>query len=321
MSEVTQAVQFPASGQVEPLDYDAFLSYTHRDRPVVSGIQKGLHRIGRRLGQLRALRVFRDDTDLAASPDLWGKITEALDRSRFFVVTLSPGAAASHWVNQEISYWLEHRGRDQLLLVLAAGHLQWDQQGQCFDPGVSDAAPPVLTVPGSLPVEPLFIDVSADAPWDFRGPVFREKITALAAPIHGKPKDQLASDDLREQRRFRRLRAAAIAGLVVLTVAAVVAAIIAVAQRQEALRQRNQAIAHRLVSDANGMLAGSNSGGDARAFREVLAARALAGDPDDALLLHALDVRTNTLKIIDTDAPLNECGDQPRRAPPGLGQP
>ena len=73
MSEVTQAAEFPASGQVEPLDYDAFLSYTHRDRPVVSGIQKGLHRIGRRLGQLRALRVFRDDTDLAASPDLWGR--------------------------------------------------------------------------------------------------------------------------------------------------------------------------------------------------------------------------------------------------------
>ena len=278
---------------------------------MVSGIQKGLHRIGRRLGQLRALRVFRDDTDLTASPDLWGKITEALDRSRFFVVTLSPGAAASQWVNQEISYWLERRGRDQLLLVLAAGHLQWDQRGQCFDPGVSDAAPPVLTVPGSLPVEPLFIDVSADAPWDFRGPVFREKVTALAAPIHGKPKDQLASDDLREQRRFRRLRAAAIAGLVVLTVAAVVAAIIAVAQRQEALRQRNQAIAHRLVSDANRMLAGSNSGGDARAFREVLAARALAGDPDDALLLHALDVRTNTLKIIDTDAPLNDAAISP----------
>jgi hypothetical protein len=123
--------QLSASGQVEPLDYDAFLSYTHRDRPVVSGIQKGLHRIGRRLGQLRALRVFRDDTDLAASPDLWGKITEALDRSRFFVVTLSPGAAASQRVNQEISYWLE-RGRDRLLLVVAAGHLQWDQQGQCL---------------------------------------------------------------------------------------------------------------------------------------------------------------------------------------------
>jgi hypothetical protein len=33
------------------------------------------------------------------------------------VVTLSPQAAASQRVDKEISYWLEHRGRDQLLLV------------------------------------------------------------------------------------------------------------------------------------------------------------------------------------------------------------
>ena len=84
----------------------------------MSGIQKGLHRIGRRLGQLRALRVFRDDTDLTASPDLWSRIVDALDRSRFFIVTLSPQAAQSHWVTQEIAYWLQHRGFDQLMLVL-----------------------------------------------------------------------------------------------------------------------------------------------------------------------------------------------------------
>src|ERR1700737_3630176 len=115
-------------------DYDAFMAYTHQDRPVVSGIQKGLHRIGRRMGQLRALRGFRDDTDLTASPDLWGRIVDALDRSRFFIVTLSPQAAQSHWVNQEITYWLQHRGREQLMLVLVDGQLQGDQDAQRFDP-------------------------------------------------------------------------------------------------------------------------------------------------------------------------------------------
>ena len=236
MSEVTRAAQPPASEHDRPRDYDAFLSYTHRDRLVVSGMQKGLHQIGRRLGQLRALRVFRDDTDLAASPDLWGRITDAIDRSRF-------------------------------------------------------------------------IDVSADAPWDYRAPVFREKITALAAPIHGKPKDELASDDLREQRRFRRFRAAAIAGLVALTVAAVVAAVVAVVQRgeavrqrQEALRQRDQAIAKRLDTEANDMLAGTNSGGDPRAFAQILAARAVRPRPDDGPLLHGLAVRANTLKVVNAGA-------------------
>ena len=289
--DATEPVADPPSGRAgspAPLDYDAFLSYTHRDRPAVSGIQKGLHRIGRRLGQLRALRVFRDDTDLTASPDLWSRIVDALDRSRFFIVTLSPLAAQSQWVNQEITYWLQHRGREQLMLVLVDGQLQWDQRTARFDPAISNAAPPVLTEPGVLPAEPLFIDVSDDAPWDYRALVFREKVTALAAPIHGKPKDQLASDDLREQRRFRRLRAAAATGLVVLTIVAVVAAVVAVIQRQEALRQRNQAIAQRLNSDTQSMLAFASAGGDTRAFQQLLAARTLVDTPDNGALLHAL---------------------------------
>src|ERR1700751_2704576 len=112
-SMMSGAMQAPAplvGGVGRAVEYDAFLSYTHWDRPVASGIQKGLHQIGRRLGQLRALRVFRDDTNLEVSPDLWGKITEAMDRARFFVVVLSPLAAQSFWVNKEIGYWLQRWG-------------------------------------------------------------------------------------------------------------------------------------------------------------------------------------------------------------------
>src|SRR3984893_4106985 len=303
MSDTMQAPQAPGWQAGPSSEYDAFLSYTHRDRAVAAGVQKGLHQIGRRLGQLRALRVFRDDTDLTVRPDLWGGIAEALDRSRFLVVVLSPQTAVSHWVNQEVGYWLERKGRQQLLLVLAGGRLQWDREHACFDPRLSDAAVPVLTEPGVLPEEPFFIDVSPDAPWDPRAPVLREKVTALAAPIHGRPKDQLASDDLREQRRFRRLRAGAIAGLVVLTVVAVVAAVIAIGQQHEAIPQRHQAIAQRLDAAAPYILAGARPGGDIRTFEELLAARTLAA-PDDAVLLHAAAQRNATLKIIDVRSPL-----------------
>ena len=165
------------------------------------GIQRGLHRIGRRMGQLHALRVFRDSTDLTASPDLWGKVTEAMDRSRYMIVVLSPHAVASTWVNKEVAYWLEHRGPDQLLFVVAEGSLAWDEDAGRFDPDRSDAALPVLTQPGVLAAEPFYVDVSDDAPWDPAAALFREKVTDLAAPIHGKPKYELASEDLREQRR------------------------------------------------------------------------------------------------------------------------
>jgi hypothetical protein len=59
---------------------------------------------------LNALRVFRDSTDMAANPDLWGKVTEAMDRSRYLVVVLSPRAAAPERVIKEVAYWLERRG-------------------------------------------------------------------------------------------------------------------------------------------------------------------------------------------------------------------
>ena len=56
-------------GQGASFTYDAFLSYNRQDGAVVARIQKGLHRIDRRMGQLNALRVFRDATDLAANPN------------------------------------------------------------------------------------------------------------------------------------------------------------------------------------------------------------------------------------------------------------
>ena len=42
-------------------------------------------------------------------------------------MTLSPQAAQSVWVNREISYWLERRGREHLMLVVASGQLHWDE--------------------------------------------------------------------------------------------------------------------------------------------------------------------------------------------------
>lgn len=287
-----------AQDQAASTTYDAFLSYTRADRVLVAAIQKALKRIGRRPGQLRALRVFRDDTDLEVSPDLWDKLAEHLDRARYLIVVLSPAAAQSTWVNREVAHWLARKGPEHLMMVLADGKLKWSAELECFDPTRSTAALPVLATPGALPGHPIFIDVSDDAPWDLNAPVFREKVTALAAPIHGKPKDQLASDDLRERRRFRQLRAAAFAALALLTVVSVVTAFIAVGQRRSALDQRNAAIATRLNAEAQAMLAGARPGGDVRAFQQLLAARTLA-PPDEGALLSAVAEHTTTTKVVD----------------------
>ena len=100
-----------------------------------------------------------------------------MDRSQFLIAVLSPHAVASTWVNKEVAYWLEHRGPDQLMFVLAGGQLAWDVDAGRFDPARSDAALPILTQPGALATEPLYVDVSDDAPWDPGAAAFREKVT------------------------------------------------------------------------------------------------------------------------------------------------
>ncbi|WP_431952287.1 hypothetical protein [Nocardia lijiangensis] len=44
-----------------------------------------------------------------------GKVTDAIERAPYFIVVLSPHAAASKWVNKEVDYWLRAHGPHWLL--------------------------------------------------------------------------------------------------------------------------------------------------------------------------------------------------------------
>ena len=128
MAELVEAEESPAPAPERRKEFDAFLSYAHRNQEATAAIQKGLHQIGRRIGQLRALRVFRDTTNLEANPDLWAKILDGLDGSRFMIVMLSPQSAASHWVGEEVKHWLERHRHEGLMMVLVEGQLHWDEK-------------------------------------------------------------------------------------------------------------------------------------------------------------------------------------------------
>src|SRR5215211_5464735 len=87
--------------------YDAFISYSHAaDGRLAPALQAGLQRLAMPWYKPRALRVFRDDTGLGVNPALWDSIASALESSRFFLVLVSPEAAASAWVNREIEQWV-----------------------------------------------------------------------------------------------------------------------------------------------------------------------------------------------------------------------
>ncbi len=84
--------------------YDAFVSYSHaKDKPIAAALQSVVQKLGKPWYRRRALRVFRDDTSLSATPSLWPSIEQALGQSRFLILIASPEAAASTWVNKEVA--------------------------------------------------------------------------------------------------------------------------------------------------------------------------------------------------------------------------
>jgi tetratricopeptide (TPR) repeat protein len=199
--------------------YDAFVSYSHaRDKPIAAALQSVVQTLGKPWYRRRALRVFRDDTSLSATPQLWPTIVQALDQSRFLILLASRDAAASLWVGKEVAYWLDTKGADTLLIALTDGDLAWDPAASDFAPG-GGALPAVLT--GRLPSEPKWVDLRAYRTGaNARDSAFIEAGADLAAAIRGIPKEDLLSQELRQQRRALTLAWSATASLLVLAGAA-----------------------------------------------------------------------------------------------------
>jgi tetratricopeptide (TPR) repeat protein len=213
--------------------YDAFISYSHaKDRLVATRLQRLMQRLGKPWYVRRAMRVFRDDTSLSATPHLWPSIEEALKASRYFILIASSEAAASRWVSQETQYWIEHKSADTLLLAISSGELSWDKAANDF--AWSSTTPLPVSLKGCFAHEPKWIDLRA-----FRDATHgsNDELLAaadLAAAIRGVPKEDLLSEEVRQHRRAMMLSAFAAACLFLLAVAATW-------QWREAVAQRDRA--------------------------------------------------------------------------------
>ena len=89
--------------------------------PVPLSLRKSLARPARFAWLPSRLRVFRDSSDLSATPDLWHAIRSELLRSRWLVVVCSPGTSQSPWIAKEIDTFLETNGRERVIAVLVEG--------------------------------------------------------------------------------------------------------------------------------------------------------------------------------------------------------
>jgi WD40 repeat protein len=185
--------------------YKAFISYSHAaDGMLAPSLQVALHRFAKPWNRLRAMRVFRDETSLALTPELWPSIQKALEESEYFLLMASPKAAESKWVQKEIEWWLTHRSCKTLFLLVTEGTLRWNDDIGDFDPTERTALPSNLI--GKFTNEPKYVDLRWARNVDnltLSHSRFRAAILDIAPPLIGRPKDELDGEDVRQHRRLK----------------------------------------------------------------------------------------------------------------------
>jgi WD40 repeat protein len=117
--------------------------------------------------------------------------------------------------------------------------------------------------------------------------------------------ERLANEEERRQAELRhaRQRTRYAASIALIAIVGAVAAVVGFVQSDKAKHQAQasarQAIALRLLSEADSMLVGNSGGGDIEAFQRLLAANAIGGDTAEGGMLDAVIQRLPMAKIID----------------------
>ncbi len=185
--------------------YHAFISYSRAaDGRLAPALQSTLQRFGKPFYRRQILRIFRDQSTLEMTLNVWPEIQRAIDASQFFILLASPDAAKSEWVSMEVCYWLANKPIDRLLIVLTDGSLVWNPASGHFDPMRTDALPAsLLECIQGLPNYADLTSLKKSEHVDLKNPVFLDTVASLAARIHGWPKDVTIGEEVKQHRRFR----------------------------------------------------------------------------------------------------------------------
>ena len=248
-------------------DYDVFISYSRDpiDRDVAARMQGELQRFARPWFRPRArtLRVFRDQTNLPLSPDLWGTLEQAMSSSRWLVLVASPRSAQSQGVRRELDWWREQRGSANICIAMADGELRWDDARNDFDWAATTALPREA-LGHAFTHEPAWIDLRSVTQGEALGrrgrlqrftrsltdPRLQDAAASLIAEIKKVPKDTLIGEHLRRSRQTRRAVTSTLIILVLLLAASVTAGLVARSQRDRAVHQATISEAGQLAAIA-----------------------------------------------------------------------
>lgn len=184
--------------------YKAYLSYSHQDAVWAAWLHRALETYrmpsslvgtepnGRKV-PVRLTPIFRDRDDLSSVASLSAGLQQALRESESLIVICSPSAAASRWVNEEISYFRSLGRADRIFCVLVAGESTLLPTANC-------GFPPALLVNVNGPaLEPLAVD-----PRPYADGRELAKLKLIAGLV-GVRLDDLRRRELKRKRRWQAL--------------------------------------------------------------------------------------------------------------------
>ncbi|HWM34530.1 MAG TPA: toll/interleukin-1 receptor domain-containing protein [Pseudolysinimonas sp.] len=232
--------------------FDAFISYSRSASSTLAvELRNGIERFAKPWYRLRSSRVFLDDASMSANTGLWSTIERGLTEAEWFILICSPKAAESQYVTTEITWWLQHKSADRILLVLDEGTMLWDAKAGDFDWKRSSAVNRALSK--AFAEEPRWVEMpwfEAEGSLGTADPRFPERVADLASAVRGLERDELIGENVRQRRRALRLLRGGVIALSGLLIASLVATVIAVVNGNAAAEQARIALARQLAAQA-----------------------------------------------------------------------
>lgn len=232
--------------------YKAFFSYNKQaDGQLSPVVQQSLQTFGKPWYRKRSFEIFRDETGLNMTHDLWGGIEEELNNSEQFVLFASPEAAVSRWVIKEVVWWLHNRSIKTLHIVLTAGLIEWDHDKDHINIELTTSLPQELM--DVLNEEPLYLDLrwaKNKEQLTLDRSKFRSAIRHLSATLIGKTPEEVYSEEARVLRRNLLTAGGAIVLLIALFITTLISRHNTRLQKIEADRRSMIAQARYLASES-----------------------------------------------------------------------